>query len=117
MYEGLIILIFIVIIILQLIGVYIYNNRNKKHKEEKTTIFNNIVDTFPSNREQIQIKNENEFINIIVNKYDTYEEFLTSLDFDDYFTYWNSHPEVLNTIKNKIEKKRNTTFNYKKINY
>lgn len=106
----------VTLLIISITLYYRYISRtNKDEKETQLSI--KTIDCFPDNRDQINIENEKEFISIIVDKYDTYEEFLTSIDFDNYFTYWNTHPEILEMIKKDIEEKKNTTFKYKKINY
>ena len=91
-----------------------------KNKETKITPIQHLPDNdlepFPSNSD-IEIEDQESFIEEIVSKYSSYQEFITSKDFDEYFNYFNKNPKVLEEIKDKIDYKHSSFFKYKSVKY
>lgn len=86
----------IVICGLGLIG-YAIDYRIKKIRKKKSN-------------EQPNIEDQDAFIKDIVNRYSSYQEFITSKEFDEYFIYLHNNPKVLHDIRDKIEQKQNPSF-------
>jgi len=98
-------LIFLVVIV---IGVLIFEYRHS-HYKKKIEKHTEMIDTLP---------NEDEFISTIADNHDTYDEFIRSSDFDNYFQYWKTHPKSVEKVKDIIEsKKHKSFFKYKNIKY
>lgn len=93
-----------------------------KNKETKITPIQHLPDNnlepFPNNsNSDIEIEDQESFIKEIVSKYSSYQEFITSKDFDEYFNYFNKNPKVLEEIKDKIDHKHSSFFKYKSVKY
>lgn len=103
----------IVICGLGLIG-YAIDYRIKKIRKKKSNSINHLpvsnLEPFPNSNEQINIEDQDAFIKDIVNRYSSYQEFITSKEFDEYFIYLHNNPKVLYDIKDKIEQKQNSSF-------
>lgn len=103
-------LLFLVVIV---IGVLIFEYRHYTFKKKigKQT---EMVDVLPTDK----MPNEDEFIYTIAENHDTYDEFIRSSDFDNYFQYWKTHPKSVEKVKELIESKNNKSFfKYKNIKY
>ena len=102
-------LIFLAVIAIGVL-VFEYIQSNFKKKIEKHT---KMIDA-PSDK----IPNEDKFISIIAESHKTYDEFIRSTDFDNYFQYWKTHPKSVEKVKELIESKNNKSFfKYKNIKY
>lgn len=104
---------FLLFLVVIAMGVLIFGYRHYtfKKKIEKHT---EMIDTLPTDT----IPNEDEFIATIADNHDTYDEFIRSSDFDNYFQYWKTHPKAVEKVKDIIEsKKHKSFFKYKNIKY
>lgn len=68
-------------------------------------------------KKESPLEDENEFLIMLSEKYDTYEDFLVSRDFDDYFSWWNDNPQKLDLLKKMIEDSKTNIFKYKKVTF
>lgn len=106
---------FVIVISLGLYGYYKKPHHYKEIRSSPLPIIENISN---NNEDEMIIENEDEFIILISKKYKTYEDFLKSVDFNEYFTFWNNHKECLAEVKRLIEKPNNqNTFQYKSNKY
>lgn len=94
---------------------YLYKQYETKDKYHYIRSTSSKIDDI-SNKKPIIIENEEDFISLISSKYKTYEDFLVSKDFDDYFTYWDTHENALSKLKELIEKNK-STLHYKNIKF
>ena len=94
------------------IGVLIFEYKHshfKKPIENHTKMIDVPLDKTP---------NEDKFISIIAESHKTYDEFIRSTDFDNYFQYWKTHPKSVEKVKELIESKNSKSFfKYKNIKY
>lgn len=113
------------VVILVLSSIYLvctFLHSRFKNKETKITPIQHLPDNnlepFPNNSNgDIEIEDQESFIEEIVSKYSSYKEFITSKDFDEYFNYFNKNPKVLEEIKDKIAYKHSSFFKYKSVKY
>jgi len=101
---------FLVVIALGVL-IFEYKQSNLKKKIENHT---EMIDVLPTDK----MPNEDEFISTIAESHNTYDEFIRSADFDNYFQYWKTHPKSVEKVKELIESKNNKSFfKYKNIKY
>lgn len=84
-------------------GILYFQYKDKKKVTNKESHALISINHIPVERKEKEaIIDEDGFISLIANKYKTYEDFLVSQDFDDYFTYWDSHPNSMEKVKTII---------------
>lgn len=112
MVESSNILLFFVVIAIG-VGIFYYKHFHYKTKIKRQSKNSEPIDILPTD-----INNEEEFMTMIAENHKSYEEFIRSSDFDNYFEYWKSHPKSVEKIKELIENKKNKSFfKYKNIKY
>lgn len=80
--------------------------------------FMNFMKHIKNIQNEDQNKENNDFIVYISHKYSSYEEFLKSEDFDNYFSYWNANTDQLEKLKSLLDNKNiKSFFKYKVIKY
>lgn len=104
---------FLLFLVVIAMGVLIFGYRHYtfKKKIEKHT---EMIDVLQTDK----MPNEDDFISTIAESHKTYDEFIRSADFDNYFKYWETHPKSVEKVKELIESKnRKSFFKYKNIKY
>ena len=91
---------FLIFLVVVAIGILIFEYKHFNIKKEKHT---EVIDILPTDK----MPNEEEFISIIAESHNTYDEFIRSSDFDNYFQYWKTHPKSVEKVKELIESKKN----------
>ena len=109
-----ILLLFSIVLVIHLIN---YRFKRITRKTDIQHLPESNLEPFPNDRKKIEIEDVESFIKEIVKKYSSYQDFIKSKDFDEFFTYWANHPKDLEKIRYDIEHKQTSFLKYKSIRY